>query len=101
MRQAGAREVGARQIASLEVQIAEVAAGEAGPRAAGAAAREQPVALDHVVDVALRQLAQTKRGRAEVARKLVPRGMLGDGRSEEHTSELQSLMRLSYAVFCL
>src|SRR3546814_9243267 len=23
-----------------------------------------------------------------------------DGRSEEHTSELQSLMRLSYAVFC-
>src|SRR3546814_3697256 len=25
----------------------------------------------------------------------------GGGRSEEHTSELQSLMRLSYAVFCL
>src|SRR3546814_9778173 len=24
----------------------------------------------------------------------------GAGRSEEHTSELQSLMRLSYAVFC-
>src|SRR3546814_7322559 len=24
-----------------------------------------------------------------------------DGRSEEHTSELQSLMRTSYAVFCL
>src|SRR3546814_2712913 len=23
-----------------------------------------------------------------------------DGRSEEHTSELQSLMRISYAVFC-
>src|SRR3546814_7714841 len=28
------------------------------------------------------------------------RGRLGD-RSEEHTSELQSLMRISYAVFCL
>src|SRR3546814_2074255 len=26
---------------------------------------------------------------------------LGDVRSEEHTSELQSLMRISYAVFCL
>src|SRR3546814_4071621 len=27
---------------------------------------------------------------------------LGEGdRSEEHTSELQSLMRISYAVFCL
>src|SRR3546814_10352300 len=25
----------------------------------------------------------------------------GDSRSEEHTSELQSLMRNSYAVFCL
>src|SRR3546814_8202840 len=25
----------------------------------------------------------------------------GHGRSEEHTSELQSLMRTSYAVFCL
>src|SRR3546814_1898490 len=24
-----------------------------------------------------------------------------DSRSEEHTSELQSLMRISYAVFCL
>src|SRR3546814_9558348 len=29
-----------------------------------------------------------------------PRGS-GRGRSEEHTSELQSLMRNSYAVFCL
>src|SRR3546814_3468553 len=29
-------------------------------------------------------------------------GCAGDGaRSEEHTSELQSLMRISYAVFCL
>src|SRR3546814_3670187 len=27
-------------------------------------------------------------------------GVLSDGRSEEHTSELQSLMRISYAVFC-
>src|SRR3546814_7559509 len=30
------------------------------------------------------------------------RDVLGEGgRSEEHTSELQSLMRISYAVFCL
>src|SRR3546814_8447122 len=26
---------------------------------------------------------------------------IGSTRSEEHTSELQSLMRISYAVFCL
>src|SRR3546814_2072035 len=35
----------------------------------------------------------------------MPRGfgdrLVGDHRSEEHTSELQSLMRISYAVFCL
>src|SRR3546814_2398742 len=30
-----------------------------------------------------------------------PSGLSGDVRSEEHTSELQSLMRISYAVFCL
>src|SRR3546814_10049216 len=28
-------------------------------------------------------------------------GLQGIARSEEHTSELQSLMRISYAVFCL
>src|SRR3546814_14379284 len=27
--------------------------------------------------------------------------LVADSRSEEHTSELQSLMRISYAVFCL
>src|SRR3546814_11355153 len=34
-----------------------------------------------------------------IARKLLARP--GQQRSEEHTSELQSLMRKSYAVFCL
>src|SRR3546814_10644799 len=31
----------------------------------------------------------------------VIKGLLSACRSEEHTSELQSLMRISYAVFCL
>src|SRR3546814_1808882 len=31
----------------------------------------------------------------------LPRGVFVRLRSEEHTSELQSLMRISYAVFCL
>src|SRR3546814_1682357 len=31
----------------------------------------------------------------------VQSGDVADERSEEHTSELQSLMRISYAVFCL
>src|SRR3546814_8837831 len=32
---------------------------------------------------------------------LTPSGSSRQSRSEEHTSELQSLMRISYAVFCL
>src|SRR3546814_10194251 len=32
---------------------------------------------------------------------VVPEWQRQDLRSEEHTSELQSLMRISYAVFCL
>src|SRR3546814_12842784 len=49
-------------------------------RATGAAKRRPPV-------------------RARAATK--GRGRRGSARSEEHTSELQSLMRISYAVFCL
>src|SRR3546814_5828232 len=37
---------------------------------------------------------------AEVGTFTLPSGELLE-RSEEHTSELQSLMRISYAVFCL
>src|SRR3546814_10630088 len=32
---------------------------------------------------------------------ILTEGFLSSHRSEEHTSELQSLMRISYAVFCL
>src|SRR3546814_9181728 len=36
-----------------------------------------------------------------IAGALIPDGPQGVLRSEEHTSELQSLMRISYSVFCL
>src|SRR3546814_6573875 len=45
---------------------------------------------------ALRDIAPGRRGLDAID----PRPDLPD-RSEEHTSELQSLMRISYAVFCL
>src|SRR3546814_1821774 len=42
------------------------------------------------------------RDRARRRRRRHPDRRKADGhRSEEHTSELQSLMRISYAVFCL
>src|SRR3546814_10344664 len=41
-------------------------------------------------------------GAADIARNIFAVGIaFSDERSEEHTSELQSLMRISYAVFCL
>src|SRR3546814_19260694 len=40
-------------------------------------------------------------GVQRLARLLQLVDRVGDQRSEEHTSELQSLMRSSYAVFCL
>src|SRR3546814_4731462 len=59
--------------------------------------------------------AHQSRAGAEPAERPEARGQPGEGeaeaeravagdaeaRSEEHTSELQSLMRISYAVFCL
>src|SRR3546814_5898978 len=73
-------------------------------------------AIDHPVDVSenapivgfsellIFLLAQAVE--AEIVHELFP-AVVGNcpignfGRSEEHTSELQSLMRISYAVFCL
>src|SRR3546814_2332999 len=45
--------------------------------------------------------ACARRGGGVVRRRAAGAGLGDDGRSEEHTSELQSLMRISYAVFCL
>src|SRR3546814_1820847 len=45
-----------------------------------------------------RQLAGAPAAQLHQARPALPEGCQ---RSEEHTSELQSLMRISYAVFCL
>src|SRR3546814_3438020 len=45
--------------------------------------------------------AGTARLRGRAALPLSGRVDIPPSRSEEHTSELQSLMRISYAVFCL
>src|SRR3546814_10056326 len=46
-------------------------------------------------------LRQPRHVLAVVGHALVDHLEVGVRRSEEHTSELQSLMRISYAVFCL
>src|SRR3546814_4022323 len=51
------------------------------------------------------RLRQGEAAGDEASRRAIPFaddvGVGAAGRSEEHTSELQSLMRISYAVFCL
>src|SRR3546814_3584108 len=45
--------------------------------------------------------ARLDRSQRDVQRLEQELASLAETRSEEHTSELQSLMRISYAVFCL
>src|SRR3546814_9588206 len=52
-------------------------------------------------DPVLQQLESGADGTASVNDCFRPVSRYFDRRSEEHTSELQSLMRISYAVFCL
>src|SRR3546814_9391035 len=59
------------------------------------------VGLDREI-AAVDRLDVEQRARALAQRRqVVDVGRGAFGRSEEHTSELQSLMRISYAVFCL
>src|SRR3546814_4777945 len=73
--------------------------------------RRQGAALAILVDHAIEDQARDQRLGFLVPMRLaaLPCGIVdqsigqrhGGERSEEHTSELQSLMRISYAVFCL
>src|SRR3546814_2129951 len=60
---------------------------------------------DRMIDVHHTILPLTARQTPDAEVMIADSVALGDGlfvlRSEEHTSELQSLMRISYAVFCL
>src|SRR3546814_2068445 len=50
-------------------------------------------------DLKVRDMLRKKLAAAGISKILIERP--AKTRSEEHTSELQSLMRISYAVFCL
>src|SRR3546814_8645843 len=56
------------------------------------------------VDAAIMRVVDLQLSFPSILVALILLAVLGKGvdkRSEEHTSELQSLMRISYAVFCL
>src|SRR3546814_7796159 len=58
--------------------------------------KERPVVFENMAPVHVRRAAepQPRLQNRDASQARIPR-------SEEHTSELQSLMRISYAVFCL
>src|SRR3546814_6911152 len=66
---------------------------------------EEAVAAVEVGGRVMPRRAAERKGRAGALAHEIGAGQrhvgAGSGRSEEHTSELQSLMRISYAVFCL
>src|SRR3546814_4359390 len=55
----------------------------------------------HALELSITRLGKLARRALELRGLRLPRTTVDIGRSEEHTSELQSLMRISYAVFCL
>src|SRR3546814_3709052 len=77
----------------------------AGPLAgAGAAAGRVDMHGDPVVQAGAAAAVATSLPRADASAQELEAAaamLLARARSEEHTSELQSLMRISYAVFCL
>src|SRR3546814_1493000 len=60
-----------------------------------------PIALGEKVARPLFILEERVKERLDLRVAPVIVAQVGQKRSEEHTSELQSLMRISYAVFCL
>src|SRR3546814_1792912 len=64
--------------------------------------REQPILLRLVARQKLFLADDAHAAQHQLcAKRALPSAPVGLHRSEEHTSELQSLMRISYAVFCL
>src|SRR3546814_8509271 len=91
---------------SPKVSTPGVAARAPGIRTNGSAAAPATKARREVTKLILPLLGYDRGpcvSRALSARRVVDPGSrcAHPGRSEEHTSELQSLMRISYAVFCL
>src|SRR3546814_4670629 len=89
---------GSWQGSGPNIHVPRMAAGYSAAAGMLAAGRDGAVACEAVV-VPHAQSDQAVASSAMACMRFVRRKRLM--RSEEHTSELQSLMRISYAVFCL
>src|SRR3546814_7679978 len=69
----------------------------------GAATFDPELPLPALIDVSFDGASSDGVGRVRaILGRVAPHARIDEqSRSEEHTSELQSLMRISYAVFCL
>src|SRR3546814_8101073 len=65
------------------------------------ARQQQPAPLGQPLERRLEQIFEHRPLEPISAEQQHGESRIDDRRSEEHTSELQSLMRISYAVFCL
>src|SRR3546814_5894566 len=106
-----------RMFAALFAAVSCAAVAQAQDSATTAPPAAPPLTLDQAVaaaggsapaaDAARADIAAAEAGRTIAGLRPNPtvstevENIAGTGRSEEHTSELQSLMRISYAVFCL
>src|SRR3546814_4063032 len=55
----------------------------------------------HIAAIPFESIDALVEGHIDIGAEAVAAKLIDARRSEEHTSELQSLMRISYAVFCL
>src|SRR3546814_2082212 len=56
---------------------------------------------EHIIETVFLQDRKVRHVEVKIVKLALSERGESIGRSEEHTSELQSLMRISYAVFCL
>src|SRR3546814_4402590 len=94
-RNAEGRSLSAGHFASSATSLRGFVATSSGSSKATKRARHHPTSCSAILSIMARQ--RCLRSSSGISRA---RNMASD-RSEEHTSELQSLMRNSYAVFCL
>src|SRR3546814_10841553 len=90
--------------AAAVATFATPALAQSGAATQSPAAEDAPNASDIVVTgsrIRRQDLAGVGPATVVSAEQIENTGVVNIERSEEHTSELQSLMRISYAVFCL